>query len=51
MVVFFFSPLEFDVGTFITPENSFMSDLKAYSPVGEAFAIVNGEISCSFIER
>jgi hypothetical protein len=48
---FFFSPLEFDVGTFITSENSFTSDLKAYVPFGEAFAIVNGEISGSFIER
>jgi len=48
---FFLSPLELDVGTFITSENSFTSELKAYIPVGEAIAIVNGEISGSFIER
>jgi hypothetical protein len=48
---FFSSPLAFDSGTFSTSESNFTGNLKAYLPDGEAFAIVNGEISGSFVER
>jgi hypothetical protein len=48
---FFFSSLEFDVGTFVTSESSFTSNVKAYVTDTETFATVNGVISGSFIER
>jgi len=47
----FHRSMEFDVGTSITSESNFTGNLKAYLPDGEAFAIVNGEISGSFVER